>query len=425
MSGTNKLSKVTVGGVQKSYAYNADGTMKTDGLRGLTVTYSPVKLPNRIKVSSNTGTVDYIYDALGNKLAVKQGGTMKNVYCGDFVYDASLAVDYILTPNGQLTRNPSTGAYTAQYNITDHLGNVRSVVSSGNTVLQSTDYYPFGLAFSDANITNNRYLYNGKELEDYTVGTSYLGTLDYGARHYDPRIARWTVPDPMAEKYYGVNAYSYCMDSPLVFVDPKGNEVRPKGNKELELIRNTVPEDARCFIQLNDRGTIDASLLQQYKGSSSNFSSLMELVSSKLLVNVSLSDSFEFMDQNGLIKSATLTYLGSDPFFEDRNIEYVSGLTTGETGNYGKTLFPDREGLQNSPSMDIEVFIHPSLSTIGAAEAFSHEAYGHALLYIRNGGNHTEASHKVHKVKEMVETNTVLKTMILDSRKETVSNLRR
>ena len=387
--------------------------------------YNPLKLPNKIKVSSNTGTLDYIYDANGNKLAVKQGGTMKNVYCGDFVYNTSLAVDYILTPNGQLTRNPSTGAYTAQYNITDHLGNVRSVVSSGNTVLQSTDYYPFGLAFSDANITNNRYLYNGKELEDYTIGTSYLGTLDYGARHYDPRIARWTVPDPMAEKYYGVNAYSYCMDSPLVFVDPKGNEVRPKGNKELELIRNTVPEDARCFIQLNDRGTIDASLLQQYKGSSSNFSSLMELVSSKLLVNVSLSDSFEFMDQNGLIKSATLTYLGSDPFFEDRNIEYVSGLTTGETGNYGKTLFPDREGLQNSPSMDIEVFIHPSLSTIGAAEAFSHEAYGHALLYIRNGGNHTEASHKVHKVKEMVETNTVLKTMILDSRKETVSNLRR
>ncbi len=91
-----------------------------------TVTYNPLKLPNKIKVSSNTGTVDYIYDANGNKLAVKQGGTMKNVYCGDFVYNTSLAVDYILTPNGQLTRNPSTGAYTAQYNITDHLGNVRS-----------------------------------------------------------------------------------------------------------------------------------------------------------------------------------------------------------------------------------------------------------------------------------------------------------
>ena len=121
--------------------------MKTDGLRGLTVAYNPLKLPNKIKVSSNTGTVDYIYDALRNKLAVKQGGTLKNVYCGDFVYNTSLAVDYILTPNGQLTRNSSTGAYTTQYNITDHLGNVKSVVSSSNTVLQSTDYYPFGLAF--------------------------------------------------------------------------------------------------------------------------------------------------------------------------------------------------------------------------------------------------------------------------------------
>lgn len=97
-------------------------------------------------------------------------------------------------------------------------------------------------------------------------------------------------------------------------------------------------------------------------------------------------------------------------------------MTTGEIGNYGKTLFPDREGIQNSPSSDIEVFIHPSLSKIGAAEAFSHEAYGHALLYIRNGGNHTEAS---HKVEGMVETNTVLKTMILGSRRETVSNLKR
>ena len=208
--------------VQKSYAYNADGTMKTDGLRGLTVTYSPVKLPNRIKVSSNTGTVDYIYDANGNKLAVKQGGTMKNVYCGDFVYNTSLSVDLILTPNGQLTRNPSTGAYTAQYNITDHLGNVRSVVNSGSTVLQSTDYYPFGLAFSDANITNNRYLYNGKELEDYTIGTSYLGTLDYGARHYDPRIARWTVPDPMAEKYYDLSSYQYCGNNSISYRDPIG-----------------------------------------------------------------------------------------------------------------------------------------------------------------------------------------------------------
>ena len=82
-----------------------------------------------------------------------------------------------------------------------------------------------GLAFADADIASNRYLYNGKELEDYTLGTSYLGTLDYGARHYDPRIARWTVPDSMAEKYYGVNAYGYCKNAPNDYIDPNGQNL--------------------------------------------------------------------------------------------------------------------------------------------------------------------------------------------------------
>ena len=88
-------------------------------------------------------------------MAKAKSGMRPICLCGDFVYHGSLAVAYILTPNGQLTRNPSTGAYTSQYNITDHLGNVRSVVNSSGTVLQSTDYYPFGLAFADANVADN------------------------------------------------------------------------------------------------------------------------------------------------------------------------------------------------------------------------------------------------------------------------------
>lgn len=233
-SGTNKLGTLKSNGTNKSYNYYTDGTMKTDGLRGLTVTYNALKLPKTVS-SGTTSTVTYIYDAGGNKLAVSQDGTVKNYYCGDFVYTSGLAVDYILTPNGQMTRNPSTGAYTAQYNIIDHLGNVRSVVNSSGTVLQSTDYYPFGLAFSDANVTNNRYLYNGKELENYTIGSSYLGTLDYGARHYDPRIGRWTVPDPMAESEYYHSAYSFCTLNPVNLIDPFGLTTYTIGNQIKEI----------------------------------------------------------------------------------------------------------------------------------------------------------------------------------------------
>lgn len=61
-------------------------------------------------------------------------------------------------------------------------------------------------------------------------GTAYLGTLDYGARHYDPRIARWTVPDPMAEKYYWINPYVAYMSNPVMFIDFDGREIRVAKN---------------------------------------------------------------------------------------------------------------------------------------------------------------------------------------------------
>ena len=39
---------------------------------------------------------------------------------------------------------------------------------------------------------------------------------------YDPDLARWTTPDPLAEKYPGISPYVYCNDNPVNFVDPDG-----------------------------------------------------------------------------------------------------------------------------------------------------------------------------------------------------------
>ena len=48
--------------------------------------------------------------------------------------------------------------------------------------------------------------------------------VDYGARQYDPTIARWNGMDPMADKYPSLTQYGYCGGNPVTFIDPIGND---------------------------------------------------------------------------------------------------------------------------------------------------------------------------------------------------------
>jgi RHS repeat-associated protein len=60
--------------------------------------------------------------------------------------------------------------------------------------------------------------YNGKELQLLANTT----LIDYGARQYNPTLARWTAQDPLSEKYYGISPYAYCIGNPILLVDKEG-----------------------------------------------------------------------------------------------------------------------------------------------------------------------------------------------------------
>jgi RHS repeat-associated protein len=70
--------------------------------------------------------------------------------------------------------------------------------------------------------SDNKYLYNNKELQDENLGGIALNLYDYGARFYDPQIGRFTTIDPKTEKYNNWTPYLYAADNPIKFIDKNG-----------------------------------------------------------------------------------------------------------------------------------------------------------------------------------------------------------
>lgn len=110
------------------------------------------------------------------------------------------------------------GAVLPEYHVNDYLCSVRVVTDADGEVLERNDYSGYGKRLTSSTGSANRYRFSGKEEQAFAG----LAWQDFGARMYDPDLARWTTPDPLAEKYPGISPYVYCNDNPVNFVDPDG-----------------------------------------------------------------------------------------------------------------------------------------------------------------------------------------------------------
>ena len=217
-----RLKTVNVNNVPSAaYAYDSNGNITSDGRRGVTINYNILNFPEQIIAGNQQ--VSYIYSAAGEKLATNANGSL-TYYRSVMVYGNDNKLLHILTPEGTVSRTEGSAgtSYTYNYFKKDQMGSTRAVLSAvGNSLqnVQSTDYYPFGLAYSTNNLNKNKYLFSGKELQDASIGETILGLYDFGARQYDPVIGRWMTQDPANQH---ASPYIYCSNNPIALIDPSG-----------------------------------------------------------------------------------------------------------------------------------------------------------------------------------------------------------
>ena len=192
--------------------YDSTGSLTVDGLRGASISYNILNLPEEVYVGNEK--VSYIYTSSGEKLATQVGSSL-TYYRGPLVYSGETLL-YLVHPEG-LTRK-STGGYVYYYMKRDHLGSTRVLCHA-----------------------------SGKELQDQSLGGKLLGFYDFGSRFYDPTLGRWLNVDPKLEF---VSPYGYCANNPVLYIDPNGEDIVLTISKEVTVtvatrlidLKITVPD---------------------------------------------------------------------------------------------------------------------------------------------------------------------------------------
>lgn len=135
------------------YRYDVNGNMTIDYNKNIVfngiivgdgIIYNYLNLPRTINVD-NKGTIEYVYDAAGNKLKkiVHENGKpdKTTIYISDLVYEDDV-LQFVGHEEGRVRYKPVIGNNPADfaydYFIKDHLGNVRMVL----TEEQQQDIYP-------------------------------------------------------------------------------------------------------------------------------------------------------------------------------------------------------------------------------------------------------------------------------------------
>ncbi len=156
----------------------------------------------------------------------------------------------LLTSSDEVVGRMMTSG-TASYYLKDHLGSVRAVVNASGAVLETRDYYPYGLEMPGRSFvsgTKAKENFTGHELD------AESGLLYAGARYYMPNIGRWTSVDPLARQYPAHSPYVYVANNPLRYIDPDGREwLTPEDERKAQRLQRHMERRIASLERQNTR----------------------------------------------------------------------------------------------------------------------------------------------------------------------------
>ncbi|WP_428741886.1 RHS repeat-associated core domain-containing protein [Tenacibaculum sp.] len=221
-------------GVEKK---NLQGSFNESLLNGTLTTAKLVQAQQDVIIAGNPAV--YTVETTGN-LTLKAGNSIL------------LKPGLHIKPGGKLlakiepfsvtTEAPNTYARNVgdkYYELSNHLGNVLSVVSDRKLVadplnftnftpdvLTYNDYYPFGSLLPNrqgaVEASGYRYGFQGQEKDDEIKGEG--NSLNYKFRMYDPRVGRFFAVDPLFRDYPHNSPYSFAENRVVDGVELEGLE---------------------------------------------------------------------------------------------------------------------------------------------------------------------------------------------------------
>ena len=223
----NRLTQESTNGIITTYRYDNNGNLTAES-DGTQFTYDAF---NRlVETNKPDGTWQQnVYDALGLRMA-----TVENGGYTEYTFDrGSIIADYDKEEDRKtrhirgynlISQKGEEGE--AHYCLHNAHGDITKLVDSAGNVQNSYSYDAFGNTTSYTEKVENRFRYAGEQYDS-------IGKLYYlRARYYAPAMGRFInedtyrgqIEDPSTQ-----NLYTYCLNNPIIYIDPSGHRVEGDG----------------------------------------------------------------------------------------------------------------------------------------------------------------------------------------------------